>query len=187
MDSRTLQLFKHIAYILQKFFKKFKKKLLCFFFLFIELALVLSSGVLVLLVLTDQIVHVGLGFSEFHLVHTFTGVPVQESLPSEHSSKLLTDPLKKLLNSGRITNKRSAHFQTSWRNIANSGFHVIRDPFNKVTGVFVLNVQHLFVDLFHAHSSSEHGGNSQVSSVSWVASGHHVFSVEHLLGEFWNS
>merc|ERR1712127_750766 len=55
-----------------------------------------------------------------------------------------------------------------------------------VTRVLVLNVQHLFVDLLHGHSSSEHGGNSQVSTVSWIASSHHVFSIEHLLGQFWN-
>jgi hypothetical protein len=91
------------------------------------------------------------------------------------------------LDSGGVTDEGGRHFQASWWDIANSGFHVIWDPFNKVTGVFVLNVQHLFVDFFHAHSSSEHGGNGQVSSVSWVASGHHVFGVEHLLGEFWDS
>jgi len=180
VDSRTVKAFQTHR------ISKHRLKKLCFFFLFIELALVLSSGVLVLLVLTDQIVHVGLGFSEFHLVHTLTGVPVQESLPSEHSGKLLTDPLEQLLDSSRVTDESSGHFQTSWWDITNSGFHVVRDPLNKVTGVFVLNVQHLFVDLFHAHSSSEHGGDGQVSSVSWIASGHHVFSVEHLLGELWN-
>ena len=36
--------------------------------LLVELALLLNGGVLVLLVLGDQIVHVGLGLSEFHFV-----------------------------------------------------------------------------------------------------------------------
>ena len=39
--------------------------------LFVHLLLVLSGGILVLLVLRDEIVHVGLGLSELHLVHTF--------------------------------------------------------------------------------------------------------------------
>ena len=67
-------------------------------FLLLELALLLSGGVLVLLILRDEVVHVGLGFSEFHLVHTLTSVPVEESLSSEHSSELFSDPLEHLLD-----------------------------------------------------------------------------------------
>merc|ERR1712048_959908 len=36
------------------------------------------------------------------------------------------------------------------------------------------------------HSSSEHGAGGEVSSVSWVRSAHHVFGIEHLLGELWD-
>ena len=46
-----------------------------FTFLLIELTFLLGGGVLVLLVLRDEIVHVGLGLGELHLVHAFTGVP----------------------------------------------------------------------------------------------------------------
>jgi len=152
----------------------------------VEFALLLSGGVLVLLVFRHQVVHVGFGFSEFHLVHTLTSVPVQESLSSEHSGKLFGDSFEQLLDGGGVTNEGGAHLQSSWWDVANSGFDVVRDPFNKVAGVFVLDVQHLFVDFLHGHSSSEHGGDGQVSSVSWVASGHHVFGIEHLLGEFRN-
>ena len=35
---------------------------------------------LVLLVLGDEIVHVGLGLSELHLVHALASVPMQECL-----------------------------------------------------------------------------------------------------------
>ena len=48
--------------------------------LFVHLLLVLSGGILILLVLRDEIVHVGLGLSELHLVHALAGVPVEESL-----------------------------------------------------------------------------------------------------------
>jgi len=156
---------------------------LCLFLLLVELAFVLGGGVLVLLVLRDQIVHVALGLSELHLVHALTSVPVQESLSPEHSSELLADSLEELLDGGGVTNEGGAHFEASWWDVANGGFHVVGDPFDKVAGVLVLNVQHLLVDLLHAHSSAEHGGNGQVSAVSWVASGHHVLGIEHLLGE----
>jgi len=159
---------------------------LCFFFLFIEFTFVLSGGVLVLLVFRDQIVHVALGFSEFHFVHTFTSVPVQESLSSEHSGELFADSLEELLDGGGVTNEGGAHLESSWWDVANSGFHVVRDPFNEVAGVLVLGVEHLFVDFLHGHSSSEHSGDGQVSTVSWIASSHHVLGIEHLLGKLWD-
>ena len=39
---------------------------------------------LILLILRDQVVHVGLSFRELHLIHTFTRVPMQEGLTPEH-------------------------------------------------------------------------------------------------------
>ena len=60
--------------------------------------LVFRIGILVLLVLRDEIVHVGLGLSELHLVHVFTGVPMEESLSSEHGCELLADTLEHILN-----------------------------------------------------------------------------------------
>jgi len=155
--------------------------------LLVELALLLGGGVLVLLVLRDEIVHVALGLSEFHLIHTLTGVPVEEGLSSEHGGELLADSLEELLDGGGVTNEGGGHLKTSWWDVANSGLHVVRDPFNEVAAVLVLGVEHLLVDLLHGHTSSEHGGNSQVSSVSWIASGHHVLGVEHLLGELGHS
>ena len=41
-----------------------------------------------------QIVHVGLGLSELHLVHTLSSVPVEERLATEHRSELLRNPLE---------------------------------------------------------------------------------------------
>ena len=46
------------------------------------LTLLLHGGILVLLVLADQVVHVGLSLSELHLVHTLTGVPALVQLES---------------------------------------------------------------------------------------------------------
>jgi hypothetical protein len=46
-----------------------------------------------------------------------------------------------------------------------------------------LDVEHLFIDFFGGHSSSEHSRSGKVSTVSRVRSAHHVLGVEHLLGE----
>merc|ERR1719362_2797805 len=66
--------------------------------LVIELLLDVGGGLLVLLVLGHQVVHVGLRLSELHLIHALACVPMEESLPSEHSGELLADPLENLLD-----------------------------------------------------------------------------------------
>merc|ERR1719167_1608571 len=76
-----------------------------FSFLFLKFSLLLSSGILVLLVLRNKVIHVGLCLSEFHLIHTFSCVPMQESLAPKHSSKLFTDTFEELLDSRTVTNK----------------------------------------------------------------------------------
>ena len=45
-------------------------------FIFVEFTFFLCGCILVLLVFRYQIIHVGFSFSEFHLVHTFTSVPM---------------------------------------------------------------------------------------------------------------
>ena len=111
---------------------------------------------------------------------------MEESLSSEHSSELLTNSLEHLLDGGGVTKEGNGHLESLWWDIANGGFDVVGDTLDEVRRVLVLDVKHLLVNFFSGHSSSEHGGGSEVSSVSWVRSAHHVLGVEHLLGEFWD-
>jgi hypothetical protein len=85
---------------------------------FFEFSFLLSGGVLVLLILGNEVVHVGFGFSEFHLVHTLTGVPMQEGLSSEHSSELLGHSFEHLLDSSRVSNESDSHLQSLGGDIA---------------------------------------------------------------------
>merc|ERR1711931_606680 len=73
--------------------------------LLVELSLLLGGGVLVLLVLRHQIVHVGLSLCELHLIHTLASVPMEESLAPEHSSELLGDTLEELLDGGAVAHE----------------------------------------------------------------------------------
>jgi hypothetical protein len=107
---------------------------------------------------------------------------MEESLSSEHSSKLFSDSLEHFLDSSRVTNESNRHLETFWWDITNRGFDVVWNPFNEIGGVFILDIEHLLIDLFGGHSSSEHSGGGKISSVSWISSTHHVFSIEHLLG-----
>merc|ERR1711976_666934 len=111
---------------------------------------------------------------------------MEESLSSEHGSELLTNSLEHFLDGGRVTEESNGHLESLWWDIANSRFDVVWNPLNEVRRVLVLHVQHLLVNLLGGHSSSEHGGGSEVSTVSWVGSAHHVLGIEHLLGQLWH-
>ena len=108
--------------------------LLHFSFLVLSLEVfIIDGGLLVLLVLADQVVHVALGLGELHLVHALAGVPVEEGLAPEHGRELLRDPLEQLLDGGRVADEGGGHLQASGRDVTHSGLHVVRDPVEKVT------------------------------------------------------
>jgi len=138
---------------------------------------------LVLLVLRDEIVHVGFGFSEFHLVHAFTGVPMEESLAAEHGSELLTNTLEHFLDGSGVSEESDGHLESLWWDIADGGLDVVWNPLNEVGGVLVLNVEHLLIDLLGGHAASEDGGGGEIATVTGIGSAHHVLGIEHLLGE----
>jgi len=112
---------------------------------------------------------------------------MEESFSSEHSSELFGDSFEHFLDGGGVTNESDRHFETFWWDITDGWFDVVGNPLNKVWRVFVLDVEHLFIDLFGGHSSSEHSGGGEISTVSWVRSAHHVFGIEHLLSKLWDS
>merc|ERR1712153_80393 len=151
--------------------------------LLVELALILGGGILVLLVLGHEIVHVGLSLSELHLVHALTGVPVKEGLAAEHAGELLRNTLPELLDGGGVTDEDGCHLQALWWDIAHGGLDVVRDPLHEVGGVLVLDVEHLLIDLLGGHAATEEGGAGEVAAVTRIGSTHHVLGVEHLLGE----
>merc|ERR1712100_953915 len=142
--------------------------------LLVELSLVLGSGILVLLVLGHEVVHVGLSLSELHLVHALTGVPVEEGLAAEHAGELLGDALPELLDGGGVTDEDGGHLQTLRWDVAHRGLDVVRDPLHEVRGVLVLNIKHLLVDLLGGHAATEEYGAGEVAAVTWVGGAHHV-------------
>jgi len=57
---------------------------------------------------------------------------MEESFSSEHSSKLFSDSLEHFLDSSGVTNESNRHLKTFWRNITDSGFNVVWNPFNEI-------------------------------------------------------
>ena len=94
--------------------------------------------------------------------------------------ELLADSLEELLDSGAVTDEGSRHLESTGRNVTNGSLDVVGDPVNEVGGVLVLHGHHLVIDLAHAHASTEHGSDSEVTTVTGAARGHHVLGIEHL-------
>ena len=120
-----------------------------------------SRSLLVLLVLSNEILHVRLRLRELHLVHTFLGVPVQEGLPLEHGRKLIADALEELLDSGRVTEEGNGHLHSPRSNVTLSSENVVGNPLDEVRIILHLNVLHLFLDFLHGNLATEDGSNLQ--------------------------
>ena len=88
-----------------------------------------------------------------------TSVPMKESLPSKHGGELLRDPLEQLLDGGGVSNEGGGHLESTGRDIADGRLYVVRDPFDEVAAVLILDVQHLLVNFLHRHAPTEHGRN----------------------------
>ena len=50
---------------------------------------------------------------------TFSGIPVEESLSSEHSGELLSNSFEHLLDGGGVSNEGHGHLKTLGGNITN--------------------------------------------------------------------
>ena len=59
------------------------------FGLLTDILFLFCGGILVLLVLGDEVIHVALSLSELHLIHALTCVPVEEGLLAENGRELL--------------------------------------------------------------------------------------------------
>ena len=74
-----------------------------------------------------------------------TSVPMKKRLAAEHRCELLGDAFEEFLDGGRVGQESGRHLEASRWNVAHGSLDVVGDPFNEVTAVLVLHVQHLLV------------------------------------------
>ena len=153
------------------------------FGLLTEILFLFFGGILVLLVLGDEVVHVARSLSELHLIHALTCVPVEEGLLAEHGSELLRDALEQLLDGCAVANEGDCHLETTGWDVANSCLGIVGDPFHGVAAVLILHVEHLLIHLLHVHPPMEHSSHGEVPAMVGVTGSHHVLGIEELLGE----
>merc|ERR1719420_1535337 len=89
--------------------------------IFVLKVVVVSGGVLILLVLGHEVVHIALGLGELHFVHSLSSVPVEECFAAEHGGELLAHSFEHILNGGGVPDEGGAHLEPSWRYIADRG------------------------------------------------------------------
>merc|ERR1712048_401578 len=99
---------------------------------FVELALLLRGGILVLLVLRHEIIHIRLCLCKLHLVHALSCVPVQEGFAPEHGREILCHAFEHLLNCRRISRESNSHLRSFRGNVTDARFDIIRNPFYEI-------------------------------------------------------
>merc|ERR1712054_216296 len=111
---------------------------------------------------------------------------MQESLAPEHGREVLSNTLEHFLNGRGISSECDSHLQPFRWNIADACLYIVGNPLDEIGTVFVLHVQHLLINFFCRHATTEQCCGSEVTAVAWVSCAHHIFGIEHLLSQLRN-
>merc|ERR1712142_1044816 len=86
------------------------------------------GGVLLVLVLGDQVPHVLVGLLELHLVHALALIPVKERLAFVHRAELGGEALEDALQCGGVGDEGARRLVVLRGNLNDRGLLVVRDP-----------------------------------------------------------
>merc|ERR1719384_1007826 len=131
----------------------------------ITITIEVDHGVLLILILRDEIAHIFVGLLELHLVHALAFVPVQEGLALIHFGELRADALEHALNRRGVGHERAAHRRALGRHRNDGRFDVVRDPRHEVVLHLGLDLGHLVVHLVRRHRSAVRARRRQIFAV----------------------
>merc|ERR1719383_406792 len=109
------------------------------------------GGILLVLVLRDEISDVLVGLLEFHLVHALALVPVKERLALVHRAELSGEPLEDTLQRCGISYESARILVVLGRRLNNASFLIVRDPLDEVVGVSGLALLDHLINLLGGH------------------------------------
>merc|ERR1719495_838689 len=141
--------------------RKKKSLLKCSFFVVLGRV----GGVLLVLVLGDQVPDVLVGLLELHFVHALALVPVQERFALVHRAELGSETLEDALKRGGIGHEGARGLVVHGRALDDGGLHVVGDPLDKVVVVLVLALRNHLVHLLGVHRAAVNQRRGHVLAV----------------------
>merc|ERR1712039_1154770 len=156
------------------------------FIVILVIILQVDNGILFILILSDQITNILIRFLEFHLVHTLTLIPMQESLSLVHFGKLCANALEDTLNGRGVGNKGARNLRSLWRYGNHRRLDIVWNPRHKIIRHLLLNFGHLIINLLCGNLSSVCARSSQIFAILTLHIRQKVSARPHLIRQFLN-
>ena len=144
-------------------------------------------SILILLIFINEVIDIGSGLFKFHDIHSFTSVPMKESLLVVHFIKVIQESFHATLNGSGIRYYGTTNvwiFQ-SRVNFANAAHHSVRNPLYKLLGMLI--TQFLDIEFYITGTNiltSVKGWSSKDFSKFRVTWRHEASWIEHLSSNF---
>merc|ERR1712151_1250717 len=139
--------------------------LIILFIVILVIIFPIDNGILFILIFSDQVTNILVRFLEFHLVHTLTLIPMQESLSLVHFGKLCANALEDTLNGRGVGNKGARNLRSLWGYGNHRRLDIVWNPRHKIIRHLLLNFGHLIINLLRGNLSSICARSSQIFAI----------------------
>merc|ERR1719491_2948586 len=148
------------------------------------IAIEVHHGILLILILGDEIAHILIRLLELHLVHALALIPMQERLPLIHLRELRRNALEHALNRRRIGHERAAHLRALRRNSDDARLDVVRDPRHEVILHLGLDLGDLVIHLLRGDVAAVSARRRQIFAILALYVRQEIARRPHLIRDF---
>merc|ERR1711964_300656 len=156
-----------------------------FALLLVHVLILVSSdgGILLVLVLGDEIDDVLVGLLELHLVHALALVPVEERLSLVESRELRRKALEHGLERGGVGHEGGADARVDRADVDDAGLDVVGDPLNELLALGALDLLDVLVGLLGGDVATvDEGGGEELAILDGYV-GEELLAAPDLLGQ----